>query len=309
MKKFVKYLAAVLITTVILFAIIVLSILKFPSGVFYDSYPNLISDKYKMLKKINEPKIVVVAGSSGAFGLDQRLLEKETGYKVVNMGLHAGFGFKVLTQWSKANINEGDIILLAYEWCWIDEFYNMDPELVMTGIDDNIEMYRWLPKEKWGDIIGYLFRFAQEKNGFTAGGGNYSRQAFDPQDFQMISERPEPFSQDGFELIDVTGVELPDDIRDYIIDYKKYAQDRGARVYFAAPPVLEDAVVCDYSEFDKFTSMLEEKTGIEFISNPSDYFFPKDYMYDTTYHCNTRGERARTQQLAKDLKESVLSGN
>ena len=55
---------------------------------------------------------------------------------------------------------------------------------------------------------------------------------------------------------------------------------------------------------------VEEQTGIPFVSKqPLEYLFPKELMYDTTYHCNTKGAKYRTILLIKDLKENGIIKN
>ena len=68
-----------------------------------------------MLKNTDKPKIVVVGGSSVAFGLDSELLAEHTGYEVVNFGLYATLGTRVMLDLSKDHINEGDIVVVAPE--------------------------------------------------------------------------------------------------------------------------------------------------------------------------------------------------
>lgn len=79
MKRYLKFLATTLFLTLLFFEGITLSILKFPENVFYSSYQSLIQDKYRILNETSSPKIIIVAGSSSAFGLDQEMLEKAGG--------------------------------------------------------------------------------------------------------------------------------------------------------------------------------------------------------------------------------------
>ena len=66
--------------------------------------------------------------------------------------------------------------------------------------------------------------------------------------------------------------------------------------------------MCDASAFEALADEEEEKIGIDFISDPADYLYPKDLMYDTVYHCNSEGARVRTMQLVSDLQTAgVLS--
>ena len=67
--------------------------------------------KFDRLTSVEEPKVVVVGGSSVAFGLDSAALEEAVGRPVVNYGLYATLGTKYMIDTSKAGIGEGDIQL------------------------------------------------------------------------------------------------------------------------------------------------------------------------------------------------------
>lgn len=118
MAKFIKYIITTLIISVLLFEGVFWGIMVQKKDVFDSSYQNVIVDKYRALENTNERKIIMVSGSSSSFGLDQNMLEMETGYKVVNLGLHAGFGHLFYSELAKENINPGDIVLLGYEYGW-----------------------------------------------------------------------------------------------------------------------------------------------------------------------------------------------
>lgn len=137
------------------FAVIVIS----PEETFDTSYQAVMQKKHDALVQTDEPKIILLGGSSLGFGLDEELLEYATGYKVVNLGLHAGFGNLFVTELSKANINPGDIVLCGYEYDWHIEssFDFLGIDLIMSGIDNRIDMYQFFPAEKFTDVLGYLF--------------------------------------------------------------------------------------------------------------------------------------------------------
>lgn len=310
MKKFIGFVLTTVLFTIIFMECIIMGILKFPKGVFHQSYQSLIQDKYDLLMNTDEPKIIFVAGSSGTFGLDQQMLEEASGYKVVNLGVHAGFGPIFYSEISKANINEGDIVLLAYEYNWYpdDGFDMVGTELIMTGIDDDIELYKYIPARKWPSFLGYLFTYATMKNYYQPPTGIYSREAFDEETTQLIMQRDEQMDyesmKDKFELIDLHNAVISDRSIEYLKEYKKYAEDRGAKVYFVAPPLIENAVICSDEDFRLFAKQEEEKIGIPYISDPSDYLYPEELMYDALYHCNSEGEKVRTGMLIDDLKNA-----
>ena len=306
--KFVRFLGATALCSILLFGGIFLSITCKPKGVFHSNYMNVINDKFDRLMQINDPKIIIIGGSNCAFGIDQDLIERETGYPVVNMGLHAGFGHVFYTELAKQNIRPGDIVVLAYEYNWMDEdaFTNIGSDLVMSGIDDNISMYRYLPLDKYPSILGYLFTYAGQKRTAEAADGLYSREAFDPVTTQMMVDIDETYDfspeKNG---IFTMAAEISEPSRKYLTDLKDYVQSKGAQIYFVAPPLSRDSIYCDLSEFDKLKELEEQEIGIPFISNPSDYFFDGSLLYDTKYHCNKKGMEKRTQMLIDDLKKQI----
>ena len=82
---------------------------------YTNTFVGELDDKFERLTSIDEPKLVVVGGSSVAFGLESEILEKYVGMPVVNFGLYAALGTKVMLDLSKAGINEGDVVVLAPE--------------------------------------------------------------------------------------------------------------------------------------------------------------------------------------------------
>ncbi len=306
MKQYIKYITTIIILTIIIFETIVVGIIMFPPGKFHSYYTSIIVDGYRKLQNTNEPKIIMVSGSSSAFGLDQKMLENATGYEVVNLGVHAGFGHLFPSELSKENINEGDIVLLGYEYGWQDGFDFLGQDLIMAGIDENIDMYKHIPVSHWGDFLGYIFKYANDKDNSTEHTGIYSREAFD--DGQMTMDRFYEMdyanNMDAYSCVDITGVQISDNSVEYLTEYKKFVEDKGAKCYFVAPPLLKQAVKCDYIEFKNLKNQEEDLIGIPYISNPEDYFFEDELMSNSIYHCSKEGERIRTEKLIEDLERA-----
>lgn len=313
MSKFIKYVLETLLIGLVLVVFTFVGIVKYPANVFHDSYQSMIQDKYQSLVTIKEPKIIMVAGSSSSFGLDQKMLEKASGYKVVNLGLHAGFGNLFFSELSKANINKGDIVLLGYEYTWHEEtgFDQIGTELVMTGIDDNIKLYKYIPPRKWSSLLGYLFTYAAKKNVYheTPASGVYSREAFDPDSLEITNIPVGPYdAANGGMETNVTEPVISDCSKEYLKDYKDLIESKGANVYFVAPPLCRDCLKSDPVYLDELKKLEESEIGIDFISNPQDYLFPTVLMSNAQYHCNPRGVKLRTMQLICDLnKADVIS--
>ena len=311
MSKYIKFMLTTLLLSLILFEAVVFGILIQKKGVFEPSYQSMIVDKYRILENTDEKKIIMIAGSSSAFGLDQELLEEQTGYKVANLGLHAGFGYLFTSELAKENINEGDIVLLGYEYDWVDNFAYWGQSLIMSGIDDNIDMYKLIPPGDWKEFVGYMFSYAAKKHSYGGSSGNYSRSAFSSENGQMTWPRYYAMS-DYFErestyghisVLDNNGnVSITDRSIEYLRDLKKYVEERGASIYFVSSPILYESVSCSVDDFLKLAELEEELVGIPYISDPRLYMFPIDLMADAVNHCNSEGQRVRTSILAEDLR-------
>lgn len=309
MRQFIYYVLSSLIVTGLLIMLIFFSVILYPQNVFDTSYASVIQTKFRVLCDTDEPKIIMVAGSSSAFGLNEAMLEESTGYKVVNLGLHAGFGQGFYSELVKANLNSGDIVLLGYEPGWNHRsFDTIGVDLVMAGIDDNIEMYRYMKLNWFPQILGNIFSFAYKKNNFEAATGFWSSESFDSENGHMIVWRDEvaDYNENNSEtmgIIQQKNGEIDQACVDYLIDYKEYIEKKGASVYFVQSPMLENAI-WDIGPFVQIKENVETKIGIRYISNPEDYLFPAKYMTSDPNHPNSYGEELRTKLLIEDLKNA-----
>lgn len=59
-------------------------------------------------------------------------------------------------------------MLLGYEYIWFnkDAFSGIGSDLVMSGIDNHLGMYRYVPKDRLYSLLGYIFTYAYQKNNF-----------------------------------------------------------------------------------------------------------------------------------------------
>lgn len=309
------YSGAVVVLTALMVLGSFLLIVGVPQGHFAPSYQSVIQTKYDKLLRTDEPKIILIGGSNLAFGMDEQRLEEATGYKIVNMGLHAGFGQLFNTEIAKANINAGDIVILAYEYYWADPggMDSIGVDMVMSGIDHRLDMYRHIPVRKYKELLGYLTTYAVKKLQPVSAPGAYASAAFD-EEGRMIYDRPTTTdglldyanNRETYGIVTITTT-IPEENAAYIREFKQYVEEQGATVYFVAPSLLVDTVASTAEDFLAFRDEVERTTGVPYISNPLDYLFPMELMYDTRYHCNNAGEAYRTELLIRDLAAVGIS--
>lgn len=289
------------------------------------SYSTALLKKYDYLVSLkNKKKIIVIGGSGVAFGLNEELLKKETGYEVVNFGLHAAMGQRIMLEMSKTGINEGDIIVLAFELEYLKKSDNyldkIGLDLVLQGLDNRIALYKHFYFKSYKEIFSYLPRhydkyiknFKPEEIGGAY--GVYDINSFNEKGY-MVYERNEfleTFSEIQLRLDLVEDISLHKNFLKVIKNYKKFVEKKGGRLYFVMTPVVDLSITTEKTKEILITApkKVEEQTGIPFVSKqPLEYLFPKELMYDTTYHCNTKGAEYRTILLIKDLKENGIIKN
>ena len=278
---------------------------------FNNSYQYVINDKYANLIRMKSPKIVFIAGSSGAFGLNADLIKKETGLECANLGLHAGFGMKFQTEIAKGNISKGDIVIIAYEDnAW--ESSTLDAALVVTALDNNINEYKYIPKENYINIIKYLptYFFKKLDTAFVTpvqASGVYSRSSFDIYGNMTLNRSectlPTPIPETPYGRLKLEKSLINNEMVNYVNEFNKYVTQRGATLVISFSPVVNEIVVSNKDEISGFQSSLVEKLNAPIISNINDYIFERKYIYDSPYHTNNTGELRRTKLLIKDLNE------
>ena len=130
---------------------------------FSETFVGALNEKYDYLHSVEGEKIVVVGGSSVAFGLDSERLSRYTGMPVVNFGLYAALGTKLMLDLSDSAIGEGDIVILAPE---LDPetfslYFNSDTTL--KALDDDFSMFFDVDIDNWPGMLSSMWEFSYQK--------------------------------------------------------------------------------------------------------------------------------------------------
>lgn len=312
MKDRTKFIIKLIIFIIIIFIIISMGlyiVTQIPNTKFKTSYQYAVNRKYHTLINTDSPKIIIVGGSNAGFGINKEIIKEKTGMNVVNMGLHAGFGTYFCTEIAKANIQKGDIIVLAYETGFYTGDYG-ETELIVTGIDNNLELYKYICNKKFNEIGSYIptYIFKKLDRNSERQTGTYSIDSFD-EEGNMILERPncvlpEEIS-DYYGAVNLSEISLNNDIITYINDFYKYCKGKGADVVITFPPTLDERMLSTEQEMTQFEDKLQSNLLPKVISKCKDYVFSREYMYDTIYHCNDFGEKIRSEKLANDINNYI----
>lgn len=291
----------------------VLGIAAFAPPVYGQTFLGALSPKYDRLNAIDEPKIVVVGGSNVAFGLDSSLLEQHLGMPVVNFGLYATLGTKIMLDLSKANVNEGDIVILAPEMDEQTLSLYFNAEAALQGMESDWSMLRYIPKNNHSELAGGVFEYVTSKikylrNGLLDPSGVYRRDSFNEYG-DIVYPRPHNTMLLGYDptkMIELTPALIEPKFIDYVNDYTTFCEQQGATVYFSFPPMNAAAMSSANTEDTLFAfyRYLYESLTCEVIGNVNDYIIDEDYFYDSNYHLNDSGVILRTSLLAHDVNRA-----
>lgn len=303
---------------------------------YSETYLGALKDKFDRLKDTNGKKIILVGGSSTAFGMRSDLMEEYyKDYTVVNFGLYGTIGTKAMIDLSKVNIGKGDIVIMTPET--VDQSMSLyfSPETMLQALDSEWGMFNYLAEENRKQVIGKFFGYFSDKCEIMNGSytispsGVYQRQNVNEYGDIAYYERNEdgsikhdeagnPISlrtynnmallYDPNAMVDFSRNIPSSEFISYVNDYARYVTGVGASIYFSFAPFNELALadtVTDTTLTDYYW-YLREQLAFPVISNPFDYLFDYRYFYDSNFHLNDAGAIYRTRNLILDMDREIF---
>ena len=312
MKKF-------LFKVLALFFVLLVCILLFSAYIFFcippqfsGEYQSSINRKYETLLNTEGSKIIYVSGSSGTFCIDDKYVSKELDMPFVNLGLHASYGIRFISELSKANISEGDIIILGFEEeVYIDDIEKSDIYLMVSGINDNLKLLKYFSFNQKIDFISYFPTYVFKKldryiEKYVTPDGVYSSKNFDEFGvFNYNREEMDPTKQNIVNIPPLNESSMNEGIIEYFKQYKGFANSKGAEVYIVFPPIGKNSIPSTKENHAKFKRNLESKTGITVINEVEQILFENKYLYDYNYHCNNNGQKIYSELLVNSIKKQI----
>lgn len=310
MKKFIGKLMLYVILTITGLCGIIAAIQQLPPQ-FADTYDAAAIDKYKLLMNTESPKIIMIAGSNFAFGLDSEKISKEFHMPVVNLGLHAGIKPHFNLDMAKENIHSGDIIVIGLEY---GEYYEREidvPTALMT-VENYKQLWKFIsfvdyPRIFQGYISNYgILKIDRYLHGAEPAQGVYARASFDEYgdieyDRPQNLRAPTEITQD----VSLEAEEISDGVIRGMNQFYEYAREQGAYVYLTYPSLDRLAVMTDKEHRQEFAQALAERLDFPVISDMETYIMDTQFFYNSDYHLNDKGREIRTQNLIEDLKKVI----
>lgn len=285
------------------------------SDAYGETYYAALKTKYDRITSLEEPKVVVIGGSSVAFGIDSKIAEAELHMPVVNFGLYAAFGLQCMLDLSVDSLGAGDIVVIAPEFS--SQMYSdfVGYEYLLQACEGRLDMIGVLGTDYWSGLLAKLPGHIGAKRNIAATGalkptGVYALPSFDEYG-DIVYERTSNI-MDGMvseaNLPEISAKIVTDSFADMINKYASTAQKRGASVYFGFCPVNEKAVeIAQGIDTEGFLNALDAKLDIPVIASLEDHIMDAGYFYDSNFHMNDAGAIYNTILLVNDIKR--VNGN
>ena len=283
---------------------------------YSNTFVGALNEKYDRLHSIDEPKLVVVGGSSVVFGVDSAMIEKYVDMPVVNFGLYAALGTKLMLDLSRSAIGKGDVVVLSPELDPQTLSLYFSSEQTLMALDDDFSMFHDLAVDNKLSVLGGMWRFATDKIDLMISGrvmdppGVYNAKNFDERG-DLSYARPSNIMNayyDPNKKITLTEDILDPEFVDYLNEYIDYCERRGATVLFAYCPLNELAVVNSHSQPEEnlqarrdFHEHLASVINCDVIGDIEYAIMDAAYFYDSNFHLNDAGMALRTIRLTKDI--------
>ena len=282
---------------------------------YHETFVAELSNKFDRLCSIDEPKVVVVGGSSVAFGIDSEAMERELGMPVVNFGLYATLGTKLMLDLSRANIGEGDVVILTPEMDAQTLSLYFNAETTWQALDSDRSMFGYVASEDRASLVGAFYDYSITKLRYRMEGvtlspaGVYRADSFNaygdiiyPRPYNIMYEST-GIAYDSTNRISLTPDIVDPDFISYVNEYIAFCKDRGASVYFAFCP-MNRASLADGTTEDSlvaFYDFLQRSLDCTLLNSPADTAYEENYFYDTNFHLNDAGVTLHTKELLTAL--------
>lgn len=314
MKRRITAMMMVLCLLLLLPAALLCAELTMPK-LYGDAYYAELPEMLHRLQQAEGKRVILIGGSSVAFGTDTALLEQTLNacgydYTVCPMGLYAAVGTSAMLDLTEPELRAGDLVVLALEPTseTMSEYFGATAYWKCAESEPGM-LFR-LSSSRRAALVGSYPGYLQERWAIRLSGdypsaeGVYARASFDDR-CNMTYDRAGNTMLLGYdyaEPIDLAAVSIAEDFAEHVRSFCQQAERKGARVLLSFCPMNRSAMTDTEEQtiLDYFNRCLTA-FGCRAISDPRDYILDSGWFYDTNFHLNTPGAQVRTGQLAADL--------
>lgn len=312
-QRVIKILASLLLVAILPVSLLGVG-LSLPSC-YQDSYYAQLPALYHRLTSSSGKRLILVGGSSVAFGVDVGLLEEllaQYGYEytVCPLGLYAAVGTSAMVELAQKQLREGDIMVLAPEPTNETLSAYFGASAYWKCAEEDLELLTAASRTQRSALAGNYVSYLQERIAICLSGqypqaeGAYAKSSFE-ENGNMSFYRAGNIMTLGWDTsapVNLSSVRVSPEFAQQVNDCCETAQERGAVVYFSFSPVNCSAIAGDpQSETVAYFRACLDAFNCPIISDPNRYVLDSGWFYDSNFHLNSAGAVLRTCLLAEDL--------
>ncbi|MFH1530700.1 MAG: hypothetical protein ABIK09_08220 [Pseudomonadota bacterium] len=269
-------------------------------------------DKRRLATETRGPRVLLVGGSSVAFGFDSAALEADLGKPVINLGGQGSQGLEFRLREALALAREGDVVVLSLEY---QVLLGKDAALGLTlwrTLESDPAAARFTRWGEWKRLLddGHLFlRHALRRSvrrglrgRWPESDAPYRRDSCNAHGDVVAHHTMEPpgYGNEAFQLR-FSETDLARAV-DRLGSFSDAAAARGVRVMIFYPSVPEERAQPLLEDLERVDAQLREALEIPVLNRPEEGFRPPADFFNSTYHLTGEAGAAQTQLLAARLK-------
>lgn len=318
--SFAKYVRTLVITfcsCVLAFFLLVVFQINAPTQSSYWIH-EIYQVKTAIARSIQQPKLVLVGGSETLFSTSCEMIYEALGIPCVNGGTHAGLDPDYLFYAARSFLQPGDTVLLTLPY----DLYTYQGDLRSVLIDYVLARDpQYLRAVDWSTRASFFtgVTFSRLQEGYKAKLSPPAPDPFERYQAKNLNQYGDetmifaPGSEDEFAATiaesgpqaEINGYVASSDGMDRITAFANWCQQQNIRLLVTYPSTIRfDEYEQEASRRAFFRSIedFHQSLSVPIIGQYKDFLYDKSFMYDTSYHLNSKGIRRRTETLIPLLR-------
>jgi hypothetical protein len=279
---------------------------------FEHDYSATIIDKQTRLKNLKSPKIVLIAGSNYAYGINSELIEKAFNRPVVNMAIHYSLGSAFMLKQLEENLHKGDIVIMGFEYI-VDSKGDTNEKLLAE--------YYYPEAKNWIHFDSLIVEAKARTHFRVSAYKKLINRVLRRGDIRpMVEDSTSYFFRKGInqygDLISHLNnpplktfpnakIDEKNSMKSAIKDMNDFTSkmaQKGVKCYYSYPCFGQFSYKEDATTLKKIDDELQTLSRFEILGKMQDFIYPDSLLQDMVFHLNAQGRDIHTKKIIGLLK-------
>ena len=269
----------------------------------------ILGVKEAYAESIEEPKLLLVAGSSLHYGLSAAQAEETLGVPVVNMGTHAGLLEYAYVR-AQRSLEPGDMVIVAPEYSMYGQGHLLSAVRSDYLVSFDKAYLRGRPiAEQFAIVQGYLnpiHRLKKHLDYIRKRKKNFKNKRY----FKSLNNQGDESENVAYTGESYPRISFKTDFDSFapraveLAHFIKWCQINDVLVFMSWPGTLEfKESTLNAARLEQFKDFWRSH-DVEILGEPEDFCCAPEFLFNTQYHLNLNGVAWRTELLLELLQQS-----